>query len=139
MYCCPCTEDGFSIGYRHYPAKYMAPYWQKQCWAVAIVSACVRLLPKGGEVLWRFSDLEDEEAINRAEVVRAATKRNDRPCLVFLMEQSVRTEFVYDSHGGMQGSRFYFDLADMEPKDVRDLAEKLRDVPMSAMPRWREG
>lgn len=138
MYCCPATENGFHKDYRHYPARYIGDYVSKGVRYIAVVDACVRLNRSGpDEVLWKFGDLTDEDAIARSEEARAATNRNQRPCLVFLQGNLSRTEFVYDPLGGLQSSRVYFDLTDLAPKDVKDLAGKLCEVPWTALAKWR--
>src|SRR5689334_242315 len=114
MYCCPATERGFDNNYRHYPAKYIANYVSKGAKYIGVVAACVRLNRSSpDEVLWKFDEISDEDAIARAEAVRAATRRNPRPCLVILQSQLSATDFVYDALGGLQGSRTYFDLSDL--------------------------
>jgi hypothetical protein len=136
MYCCPATEDGFEKGYVHYPAKYLANYTSKGAHYVSMVAACVRLRKNGpDEVLWKFDDISDEDAIIEAERVRKITRRNERPCLVFLQSQPKATNFVYDPSGGLMSSRAYFDLTTVAPDGIKDLADKLRDIPWSALPK----
>lgn len=138
MYCCPCTDSGFTPSYRHYPAKYIANFVNKGAKYIGVVSACVRLRKVGpDEVLWRFGSISNKEAIAQAETVRAATQRNPRPCLVFLQEQLSATDFVYDAPGGLMNSCVYFDVSELGPVDVKDLAEKLRSWPWSELPKWK--
>lgn len=138
MYCCPATENGWADGYRHYPARYIANYVSKGAKYVGVVKACVHLRKIGADrVLWKFDDISDAEAIAEAEIVRAATRRNQRPCIVFLQSQLSVTDFVYDLRGGLQSSRIYFDLSDLEPIDVKDLACKLRSSSWSSLAKRR--
>lgn len=140
MYCCPAEENGFDASYRHYPAKYIANYISKGARYIAVIGACVRLNKSSpDEVLWKFSEIADVEAIDRAEAVRAKTRRNPRPCLVFLQVELSSTDFQYDHDGGFQSSRTYFDVSELEPTGVKDLAAKLRQVPWSVLPKWRPG
>lgn len=140
MYCCPATEDGFVPSYKHYPAKYIANYVSNGAKYIGVVSACIKLHKVGpDEVLWKFGDIDDAAAMERAEEVRAKTRRNERPCLVFLQSQLSQTDFVYDSMGGLQGSRIYFDLTEIAPTDVKDLATKLREVPWSLLAKFKAG
>jgi hypothetical protein len=137
MYCCPATEDGFEGSYRHYPAKYIGNYVSKNVNYIALVAACVRLRKEGpDEVLWKYDDISDEDAIARAEEVRRLTRRNPRPCLVFLETQLSQTDFVYDQGGGLMGSRTYFDISQLKATDVKDLATKLRSITWSALPKY---
>jgi hypothetical protein len=49
------------------------------------------------------------------------------------------TDLVYDQGGGLMGSRIYFDVAELAPTDVKDLAMKLRDAPWSSLKRFSGG
>ena len=136
MYSCPATDVDFTPSYKHYPARYIANYVSKGAPYVGVVAACVHLRKESPDrVLWKYDDLNDEEAIQRAEEVRAITRRNGRPCLVFLQSQLSATGFVYDTKGGLMGSRQYFDVSSLEAADVKSLAKKLRDVPWSLLPK----
>lgn len=138
MYCCPAKENGFDPSYRHYPAKYVANYVSKGARYIGVVAACVRLNKTSpAEVLWKFDNISDSDAIRLAEEVRATTKRNATRCLVFLQTQLTATEFEYDHQGGLQNSRVYFDLTDLAPTGVKDLAEKLLSTPWSALSKWK--
>jgi hypothetical protein len=111
MYCCPAAENGFDKNYKHHPTKYIGNYVNKGVNYVGIVAACVRLNKSGvDQVLWKFDEISDSEAIKRAEEVRNATNRNPRPCLVFLESQLSYTKLDYDHPGGPQNSHFNFDL-----------------------------
>lgn len=136
MYCCPAAEGGFDDSAKHVPAKYVANYVQKNIQYIAVVAACVRLNAEGeDEVLWKFDEISDEEAIARANEVRKSTQRFQKPCLVFLESQLSRTDIVYDRNGGFMGTRMYADVTTLEPTDVKDLATKLRKVPWSQLPK----
>lgn len=139
MYCCPAAEGGFERTYSHSPAKYIASYVQKGCNWVAVVAACVRLgRDRPHEVLWKFDDVADVDAVQRAEEVRAETKRNFKPCLVFLQSRLKSTKFEYDHAGGLQSSRVYFDLSGDAPNSVDDVAALLSATPWSQLPKWRQ-
>lgn len=142
MYSCPCTEDGFDPSYRHYEAKYLGNYINKGVQVVSVVTACVRISTKGNSgILWQFGEIDEAEAFEQAERRLALAAKegihHERPRLVFLQEQLSRTDFQWDASGGLQGSRVYFDLTELAPTDVKDLATKLRDVPWSALPKCR--
>ena len=139
MYCCPAADDGFLPSYRHYPAKYIGNYVSGDVKYVAVVAACVRLNRTGpDEVLWKFTDISDEDAIAKAEAVRLKTGRNRRPCIVFLQEDLSVTAFPYDMRGGLQSSRVYFDISEIEPiKDVKELAINLRRTSWTNLARWK--
>lgn len=136
MYCCPAMENGFAEGYRHYPARYIANYVSKWAKYMGVVAACVHLRKDHPDrVLWKYDDIADEEAIARADAVRAATRRNPRPCLLFLQFQLSATDLVYDIRGGLQSSRIYFDVSGLGAGNVKDVAARLRDVPWSEVPK----
>lgn len=138
MYCCPATENDWEKGYRHYPARYIGNYVSKGVRYIGVVGACVHLRKDHPDrVLWKYDDISDEEAIAEAERVRKATNRNPRPCIVFLQTQLSATDFQYDVRGGLQSSRIYFDVSSLEPRDVKDLAAKLRERPWSEVPKLK--
>ena len=137
VYSCPATQNGFHKSYMHHPAKYIGNYVNKGVKYIGIVAACVRLNKSGpDEVLWKFDDIDDREAIIRAEQARATTRRNVRPCLVFLQSLLSVTDLEYDHAGGPQGSHFNFDLTELAPIDVKDLARKLRETTWSSLKKW---
>lgn len=138
MYCCPATERGFHASYRQYPSKYIGNYVSKGVKYVAVVKACVRLNKNSAdEVLWKFGDMSDEDAIAQANEVRTKTRRNPKPCLVLLQTELSATEFEYDYEGGFQSSRTYFDLSELGPTDIKDLAKKLRETCWSSVPKLK--
>lgn len=138
MYCCPATDGGFDSRYRHYPAKHLAPYWSGGCRAIALVAACVRLgKDQPDEVIWKFSDISDEEAIAQARRMRADTRRNPTPCLVFVLTELRRTEFMRDAAGGMQGPREFFDVSKWNSETSKTLADSLNGKPWSMVDKWR--
>jgi hypothetical protein len=51
---------------------------------------------------------------------------------VFLLGPVFATTFRKDSPGGMLGSKQYFDVSRLQPKDVEDLATELRGQVLSA-------
>lgn len=136
MYSCPAHENDFHKSYKQYPARYIGNYVTKGVKYVGVVAACVHLRRDNPDrVLWKFDDITDGEAIQRAEEVRKKTRRNERPCLVLLQSQLSTTDFEYDQSGGLMGSRIYFDVAGLAVTDVKDLAKKLKLVKWSGLPR----
>ena len=134
MYCCPAAENGFHASYRQYPAKYIGNYVSKGVKYIGVVEACVRLNKLGNdEVLWKFGEISDEDAIRKSNEVRSLTRRNPKPCLVMLQTELSATDFEYDYSGGFQSSRTYFDLSDLDFLDVKDLATELRSNPWSTI------
>ena len=120
----------------HYPARFIGNYVNKGVKYVGVVAACVHLRKTGEDrVLWKYDDIDDAEAIRRAEEVRAITRRNGRPCLVFLESQLTTTDFAYDLNGGLMGSRQYFDVSSLKVEDVKSLAQELCDVTWSTLPK----
>ena len=64
VYSCPAAQNGFHNIYVHHPAKYIGNYVNKGVRYIGIVAACVRLNKSGtDEVLWKFDDIDDGEAI----------------------------------------------------------------------------
>ena len=138
MYSCPAHEDGFHKSYKQYPARFIGNYVTKGFKYVAVVAACVHLRKDHPDrVLWKYDDITDEEAIERAEAVRKASRRNERPCLVILQSQLTTTDFQYDQGGGLMGSRVYFDVSEFKAAGVKDLAVALRGVAWSGVPKWK--
>lgn len=138
MYSCPAHEDGFHKSYKQYPARFIGNYVTKGVKYLAIVAACVHLRKNEPDrVLWKYDDISDEEAIARAEAVRKATRRNERPCLVILQSQLTTTDFQYDQGGGLMGSRVYFDVSEFQTEGVKDLAAALRETAWSGVPKWQ--
>ncbi len=138
MYCCPATEGGFHDSYVHMPAKYIGNYVSQGVKYVGVVAAAVRLNKTGpAEVLWKFDDISDEDAIARAEEVRIASRRNSKPCMVILQSDLSVTDFVYDLRGGLMMSRLVFDVKELEPTGIKDLAIKLRTASWSGLPKLK--
>lgn len=138
-YLCPSLENDFQTGYVHYPAKYLACFVNGGAKHMGEVEACVRLHKSGGdEVLWKFKETPDEELFARArEAQKKTVTGNKPPCLVFLLSSLTNTDFQYDSRGGLQSSRIYFDVSSLHPNDLKDLSAKLRGTSWAAMPRWK--
>lgn len=142
IYICPSKQDDFEVGYIHHPSKYLACYTNNDAILyVAVVAACVRVTKHAEDsvLLWKYSDAEDEELITKARSFIGKTKSPSTvpPRLVFLLEDLSSTSFSYDVGGGLQSGRIYFDLTQLEPTDVKDLAVKLRTVSWSTLPKWK--
>ncbi|MFN8219587.1 MAG: hypothetical protein U0S12_05580 [Fimbriimonadales bacterium] len=140
MYLCPATEGGFVPAHAHVPVKYMACCVQQGAKYIGEVIACVRLnRSQPDEVLWKFGEDGDAELIVAARAKqKISTSHQHPPCLVFLLGRMAGTDFVRDKAGGLQNSCVVFDLTDLAPADLTDLAAKLRSVPWSALPRLKE-
>ena len=140
LYLCPTKEEDFELGHVHHPAKYLACYVGGGPKYVAEVAACVRVgKTKPSEVLWKFTDASDEDLIAKAKESLKTTENTNRlpPRLVFLLENLSRTDFQYDLSGGMQSSRIYFDVTEIEPTDIKDLAQKLTRIRWSELAKWK--
>lgn len=140
MYLCPAIEGGFEPRYIHYPARYMAAYVDKGARYVAEVRACIRVSNKNpDEILWKFTEDEDKRLIIEARAAMLQTRSTNRlpPRLVFLLGQPKETALTYDLKGGLQMSRVYFDITALEATDLPDLAQKLKTVSWSQLPRWK--
>jgi hypothetical protein len=139
MYLCPSEENDFKVGFVHHEARYGGCYVGGGAKYIAEIGACVRVGKISDEVLWKFTHEADESLIGRAREALNTTSSINRvpPRLVFLFEKLASTDLVYDFLGGVQQSRIYFDLTDLAPTDIHDLATKLRDVPWSVLPKWK--
>ncbi len=134
VYSCPAEDPS----YKHYPAKYIGDYISKGVPYVGVVQACVRLSADGRHrIMWQFDEIDEGEAIREAIVRERETRHGKYPRLVFLHSQVTKTEFRYDSPGGPQGSTYYFDLSELAPGNVKELADGLQETWWSAMPKWR--
>lgn len=137
MYLCPSEPEAFHTKYKHFRAKYFAPYVAKGTKYVAHVDAVVRVLGhEAAEVVWNNSDLDEAAIVEKALAKRAISVSNRPPCLVFLLSGAKATDFVYDQAGGLIGSRQYFDVSDLSVESVADLANGLREVPWSGLPKY---
>lgn len=134
MYCAPTEGHAWRSSYRHVPARYIGNYVNRSVRTVGVVAACVHLrLPGPHTVLWNYGELDDAEAIVRAERVRSETRRHPRPCIVLLQSDLTETNFPEEMPEAFRASRQFFDLALLEPTDVKDLAQKLRSEFWSTM------
>lgn len=143
IYTCPSEPDSFRPSYKHYPAKYAGIYINKGAPFVAEVDAVVRLHTEtSGQVLWKFVEIADydlvAEAIRRRQgsvFPRTGRLVNTTPCIVFVFGLKRRTNFEYDSRGGLLGSRQYFDLTTISFSNLDELAAELRSTTWSVLPK----
>jgi hypothetical protein len=137
MYLCPATPDGFDPKYKQFRAQYFAPYVAKGAKYVAKIDAVVRMTSRSaGEVLWNNGDKSDEEMVERAKSQLELATSNRPPCLVYLLSGGKATDLVYDQTGALIASRQYFDVSSLQVESVGDLADKLREVPWSMLPKY---
>jgi hypothetical protein len=136
-YVCPATADAFDPKFKQFRAKYFAPFVSREIRYISSIEAVVRLKTKtDAEVLWNNGDQDEETLIALAREKLDQSSAARPPCLVYLLGDLKGTEFVFDGQGTLSGSRQYFNVGDLKPTGVADLAEKLRSVVWSALPKY---
>lgn len=123
-YLCP-TKGG---AYTHARCKYFGMYREKRVEVVAPIEAVVDVdLEGGSELKWTNVEAPADSLVQRAiRTVQERRPSRDGATRVFLLGDLQETDFRKDSPGGMLGSKLYFDFTRLEPRDAKDLAEKLR-------------
>ena len=123
VYICPAKGGA----YKHSRARFFGMYRRKRVQHVAIIEAVIDLSGQADAKLrWKNVDITDAELIARAAEKRARLRPSADVLRVFLLGRLHETDFKKLTIGGMQGSKQYFDVERLAPKDAADLATKLR-------------
>jgi hypothetical protein len=104
-------------------------YKEKIVQLVAEIEAVVDVDPENGSsvVKWKNVSGEDQDFQDRAAQSVSTRGNTDGPARVFLLGPLFETNFRKDSLYGMQSSKRYFNVSELEPKDAEHLAQLLRD------------
>jgi hypothetical protein len=136
-YICPATVDSFDAKHKQFRARYFAPFVSREIRYVAQIDAVVKVTSKtDAEVLWNNSEADEASLIQQARAKLEESNAARPPCLVYLLSNLKGTEFVFDGQGTLSGSRQYFNVSDLNASNVGELAEKLRSVVWSALPKY---
>lgn len=122
VYFCPTVGGAYS----HMRSKYFGMYRSRKVEKVAIIEAVVDLDSfRDGTVKWKNVKV-DEDYLKIAREKHRKWRNGEFPKRVFLLGKLEDTAFYKNTKGGMFGSKRYFDVGQMSPKNVQDLANKLR-------------
>jgi hypothetical protein len=136
-YICPATTEGFEAKHKQFRARYFAPFVSKDIKYISEIVAVVRVISKTeAEIVWNNSDQDEALLIELAKQKLDLSTASRPPCLVYLLNNLKATEFVFDGLGTLSGSRQYFNLTELAPKDAADLAQKLRSSVWSSLPKY---
>lgn len=134
IYVCPSETDDFHTKYKHFRAKYFAPYVSQGCKYVAQIDGVVRLKSRTeAEIVWNNSEQEDRALELQAIAKLQQVASNRPPVLIFLLSGAKQTDLVFDSKGALLASRQYFDVSGLDVHDVPSLSAKLRETPWSGL------
>ncbi len=130
VYICPATSGA----YNHSRCKYFGMYRNKMVERVALIEAVVDVESHDIAIVkWKNIKGQDADYIRMARERHEKWRKDDYPTRVFILSHLIETAFHKGTKGGMFGSKRYFDIGALSPKDAQDLAEKLRDK------QWPEG
>lgn len=135
VYICPASGGAYS----HRRSRFFGAYKKKKARRLAEIAGIVDVEQDGStEILWnnfpgRYHDNTQlvDEARKRLD---AARPNIDWKARVFVLEDIQTSEFKKDSSGGMQGSKQYFNLKDIDRTDIDSIDELnavLREHPWS--------
>ena len=129
VYMCP-TAGG---AYNHSRCKYFGMYRQKRVERVALIEAVVDVeLGVGDNLKWLNIECEPRQLYERAQKKVTELCPDEGPTRVFLLGSLYETDFRKDSPGGMQASKRYFDISELQVETAEQLAEALKGK------RWSE-
>lgn len=129
IYMCPARGGAYS----HKRSKYFGAYKNKAAQYVAHIDAVVDLRDgEQPEFKWKNRNVNEEELLERARSVRQRRRSEDEAATrVFLLGELHDTEFRKDTKYGMQGSKQYFDLSELDVEGAEELAGALRGMKWS--------
>jgi len=124
FYICPDTGGS----YAHRRAKYLGTYSNKVVSWVFEVKAVVHVSVEASDhnVKWKLPNLNETDAQLIQQAVEKATELNrSGEVQVFLLRNGAETHFRKDSHGGLIGSKTYFNDIARNCSDAQALAGQL--------------
>ena len=121
VYICPAEGGAFS----HRQCKYFGAYFQKRVGAIGEIEAVVDVHSEDDAEIYWANGQQIEGYISRAKQKAIELRPNEFPIRIFLLKDLYSTEFVKDSKGGMQTSKMYLDVEDLNVSNVKELIEKL--------------
>ena len=129
VYMCP----NFTGSYTHRRAKYFGPYSNKNVDRVFEIKAMVTVtnLDEKAKVEWNNTSMDENILEQEAkEKIRLFPSRVQEltsfGLKVFLLEKPFLANFRKTSYGGLQGSKRYFEIKDIDVKDSESLANVLQ-------------
>ncbi|MCT7972040.1 hypothetical protein [Laspinema olomoucense] len=122
IYVCPATDGS----YNHRRSLYFGMYRNKRVEQIAKIEAVVDLeSEETSSIKWKNIDKFDLELVEMARSRRSQIDNSWYPARVFILADLHSTDFVKTSPGGMQSSKQYFDISQVNVIDAEDLARKL--------------
>ncbi len=123
IYVCPATDGS----YNHRRSLYFGMYRNKRVEQIAKIEAVVDLESEETfSIKWKNIDKPDLELVETARSRRSKIDNSWYPARVFILADLHPTDFVKASPGGMQSSKQYFDISQLNVRDAEDLAHKLK-------------
>ena len=124
VYICPTAGGAYS----HTRSKYFGMYRSRKVERIAIIEAVVDLdSPDEGRVKWKNVKGLDEDYLHDAREKHRKWRKDEFPKRVFILGPLIETAFHKGTKGGMFGSKRYFDVSVVAPKNAEDLASKLKE------------
>lgn len=122
IYVCPATDGS----YNHRRSLYFGMYRNKRVEQIAKIEAVVDLESEETfSIKWKNIDKSDLELVEMARSRRSQIDDSWYPARVFILADLHPTDFVKASPGGMQSSKQYFDISQLNVMNAEDLAHKL--------------
>lgn len=126
-----CPNEGSS--YSHKRAKYFGAYTDKNIKLVSEIEAIIKFDEnEESKVKWINSDRKKNEIIDDA-IKRFNKSKNLKPkdCQIFLLKDPFNVNFIKDSPGGMQHSKYYVNIKNANLKNSKLLAEYVNNKKQS--------
>jgi len=122
VYLCPAAGGAYSHG----RCKYFGMYRNKAVESVALIRAVVDISADSDDHLkWKNVDTKRETLVAEARAIALERRPDDLPIRVFLLGDLFPTEFRKESHGGLMGSKIYFDISSLDISNASELSTKL--------------
>lgn len=122
VYLCPAAGGAYSHG----RCKYFGMYRNKTVEYVALIRAVVDISGDNEDYLkWNNGKANNETLIAEARAVALERRPDDLPVRVFLLGELFPTDFRKDSHGGLLGSKIYFDISALDIANANELSRKI--------------
>jgi hypothetical protein len=122
IYVCPATDGS----YNHRRSLYFGMYRNKRVEHIAKIEAVVDLESEESfSIKWKNIDKSDLELVEIARSRRSQIDNSWYPARVFILADLHPTDFMKASPGGMQSSKQYFDISQLNIINAEDLAHKL--------------
>ncbi len=124
IYACPSSGGA----YNHDRCRFFGMYRNKKVELIAQIEAVVEI-DANDNALVRWNNVAGEK--NDAALIKLALERfkavRDTPweARVFVLGESIETDFIKDSPGGMFGSKMYVCIEKLKAESTVDLARKL--------------